>query len=245
MKTMKRAFWVWVTIMAMGLAVVIVCELAVCSASKERVYSDVDEIPHREVGLLLGTNPKGRRGGINMFYNYRIDAAVALYESGKVDRIIISGAKKGPDYDEPQAMREALIARGVPDSLLVLDSQGYHTIESIVRAKEVFGMDTLTIISQEFHNRRAIYMAKRNDMDAIAYNAANTTILRWRIIMFLRERASRVKAVLVPQFVLCAEPEKAPPVADRGGEGGSFKQLSETFMLLQDITLMTIFANQT
>ena len=66
-----------------------------------------------------------------------------------------------------------------------------------MRAKEVFGVDTLTIISQEFHNRRAIYMAKRNDMDAIAYNAANTTILRWKIIMFFRERASRVKAVLV------------------------------------------------
>ena len=196
-KTMKRTFWVLVTIMAIGLAVVAGCELAVYSASKGRVYSDVDEIPHGEVGLLLGTNPKGRRGGINMFYNYRIDAAVALYEAGKVDRIIISGAKKGPDYDEPQAMREALVARGVPDSLLVLDGQGYHTIESIVRTKEVFGVNELTIISQEFHNRRAIYMAKRNGMDAIAYNAANTTILRWRIIMFFRERASRVKAVLV------------------------------------------------
>ena len=132
-----------------------------------------------------------------MFYNHRIDAAVALYEAGKIDRFIISGAKKGPDYDEPQAMREALVVRGVPDSILVLDGQGFHTIESIVRAKEVFGVDTLTIISQEFHNRRSLYMAKRNDMNAIAYNAANTTILRWRIIMFLRERASRVKAVLL------------------------------------------------
>ena len=131
-----------------------------------------------------------------MFYNHRIDAAVALYEAGKVDRFLISGAKKGPDYDEPQAMRDALVDRGVPDSILVLDGQGFHTIESIVRAKEVFGVDTLTIISQKFHNKRAIYMAKRNDMDTIAYNAANTTILRWRFIMFLRERASRVKAVL-------------------------------------------------
>ncbi len=196
-KTIKRAFWFIVTIMVAGLAVVAGCELAVCSASKGRVYSDVDEIPHREVGLLLGTSPKGRRGGVNMFYNYRIEAAVALYEAGKVDRFIISGARKGPDYDEPQAMREALVVRGVPDSILVLDGEGFHTIESIVRAKEVFGVDTLTIISQEFHNRRSLYMAKRNDMDAIAYNAANSTILRWRIIMFLRERASRVKAVLL------------------------------------------------
>ena len=196
-KTRKRAFWALVTIMVAGLAVVAGCELAVCSAAKGRVYSDVDEIPHREVGLLLGTSPKGRRGGVNSFYYHRIDAAVALYEAGKVDRFIISGAKKSPNYDEPQAMREALTVRGVPDSILVLDGQGFHTVESSVRAKEVFGVDTLTIISQEFHNRRSLYMAKRNDMDAIAYNSANSTILRWRIIMFLRERASRIKAVLL------------------------------------------------
>ncbi len=183
-------------IMVAGLAVVAGCELAVYSASKGRVYSDVDEIPHREVGLLLGTNPKGRRGGANMFYNYRIDAAVELYEAGKVDRILISGAKKGSDYDEPQAMREALVVRGVPDSILILDGQGFHTIESIVRAKEVYEVDSLTVISQEFHNRRSLYMAKHNGLDAIAFNAANTTVLRWRVIMFLRERASRVKAVL-------------------------------------------------
>ena len=196
-KKLNRVLWVLVAIIIAGLAVVAGCELAVYNASKGRVYSNVEEIPHREVGLLLGTNPKGRRGGVNMFYNHRIDAAVALYEAGKVDRFIISGAKKGPDYDEPQAMREALVTRGVPDSILVLDGQGFHTIESIVRAKEVYEVDSVTIISQEFHNRRSLYMAKHNGLDAIAYNAANTTILRWRIIMFLRERASRVKAVLL------------------------------------------------
>ena len=104
MKTLKRALWVIIAIMVLGLVVVAVCEISVFSASKGRMYSDVEEIPYREVGLLLGTNPKGRRGGANMFYNHRIDAAVALHEAGKVDRFLISGAKKGSDYDEPQAM---------------------------------------------------------------------------------------------------------------------------------------------
>ena len=196
MKTLKRALWVIIAIMVLGLVVVAVCEISVFSASKGRMYSDVEEIPYREVGLLLGTNPKGGRGGANMFYNHRIDAAVALYEAGKVDRFLISGAKKGSDYDEPQAMREALVARGVPDSIFILDGQGFHTIESIVRAKEVYEVDSVTIISQEFHNKRSLYLAQHNGLDAIAYNAANTTIVRWRVIMFLRERASRVKAVL-------------------------------------------------
>jgi SanA protein len=198
-KTIKRVLWAFVAIILTSFAVIAGCELAVYSASKGRVYSDVEAIPHREVGLLLGTNPKGRRGGINTFYNHRIDAAVALYEAGKVDRFIISGAKTGPDYDEPQAMRMALVGRGVPDSILILDGEGFHTNESIMRAKQIFGVDSLTIVSQEFHNRRSLYLAKNNDLDAIAYNAANTSILRWRIIMFLRERGSRAKAVLWQQ----------------------------------------------
>ena len=179
-----------------SLVVVLGCEIAVNSASRGRVYDDVDEIPHREVGLLLGTNPKGRHGGPNRFYIHRIDAAVALYEAGKVDRFIISGARTSPDYDEPEAMRQALVGMGVPDSILVLDGEGLHTNASIARAKEVFGVDSLTIVSQEFHNRRSLYMAKQQGMDAVAYNAANTVNRKWRLVMFLRERGSRVKAVI-------------------------------------------------
>lgn len=195
-KTLRRVLWIIVAMGLVCLAIVVGCEVAVYSASRGRVYSDVEEIPHREVGLLLGTNPKGRHGGVNQFYHHRIDAAVALYEAGKIDRFIISGAKTGPEYDEPQAMREALVSRGVPDSILTLDGEGFHTDASISRAKEVFGVDSLTIVSQEFHNQRSLYMANHNGMDAIAYNAANTNNRNWKVIMFLRERGSRVKAVI-------------------------------------------------
>ena len=195
-KTLRRVLWIIVAMGLVCLAIVVGCEVAVYSASRGRVYSDVEEIPHRGVGLLLGTNPKGRHGGVNQFYHHRIDAAVALYEAGKIDRFIISGAKTGSEYDEPQAMREALVSRGVPDSILTLDGSGFHADASISRVKEVFGVDSLTIVSQEFHNRRSLYMAKHNGMDAIAYNAANTNNRYWKVIMFLRERGSRVKAVI-------------------------------------------------
>ncbi len=118
-----------------------------------------------------------------------------MYEAGKVDRIIISGAHRGTEYDETEAMRQALVSRGVPDSILTLDVEGFRTIASIKRAKEVFDADTLTIISQQFHNERALFMAQHNGMDAIAYNAANTTSRRWKVIMMGRECLSRVKAV--------------------------------------------------
>lgn len=88
-----------------------------------------------------------------------------------------------------------MLLRGVPDSILILDGEGFRTIASIKRAKEVFGADSLTIISQQFHNERALFMAQYNGMDTIAYNAANTSSRKWKIIMVGRECLSRVKAV--------------------------------------------------
>jgi SanA protein len=191
-----KKFMAFVTVMiAICLVIVIACQIVVKHAAKGRMYDDVKEIPHREIGLLLGTNPLGRSGRPNQFFHRRIDATVDLYEAGKVDRIIISGARHGDEYDETVAMREALVNRGVPDSILILDGEGFRTIASIKRAKEVFAVDSLTIISQQFHNERALFMAQHNGIDAIAYNAANTSSRRWKVIMALRECLARVKAV--------------------------------------------------
>ena len=192
----SNLFWYVLVPVLVCLVVIIGCQVAVISASRGRMYSDVKEIPHREVGLLLGTSPKGRTGRPNQFFLRRIDAAVKLYEADKIERIIISGARHSQWYDEPEAMRRALIDRGVPDSILALDGEGFRTLASIVRAKDEYGARSLTIISQKFHNERAIFMAKHNGVDAIAFNAANTSSRKWKIIMMLRECASRVKAVL-------------------------------------------------
>lgn len=192
----SNLFWYVLVTVLVCLVVIIGCQVAVISASRGRMYSDVKEIPHREVGLLLGTSPKGRTGRPNQFFLRRIDAAVKLYEADKIERIIISGARHSQWYDEPEAMRRALIDRGVPDSILALDGEGFRTLASIVRAKDEYGARSLTIISQKFHNERAIFMAKHNGVDAIAFNAANTSSRKWKIIMMLRECASRVKAVL-------------------------------------------------
>ena len=187
-------FWIFVSLVFVGLAVVAGCHIAVFHAAKGRLYSNVEQIPHREVGLLLGTNPKGRTGRTNQFFVRRIDAAEALYKAGKVDRFIISGARHDEYYDEPEAMRQELLSRGIPDSVIVLDGEGFRTINSVVRAKETFGVDTLTIISQQFHNERTLFLAKHLGVDAIAYNAANTMSRRWKYQMICREFFARVKA---------------------------------------------------
>ena len=129
-------------------------------AAKKRIYTEIDSIPYNKVALLLGTNPLNRRGRPNSYFTNRINTAAELYHAGKVDFIIASGDNHIKEYDEPTAMRDSLMAHGVPESRIILDFAGFRTLDSVVRAKEVFGCDSLTIISQEGHNARALYLAE-------------------------------------------------------------------------------------
>ncbi|MCL8009169.1 vancomycin high temperature exclusion protein [Gelidibacter japonicus] len=161
--------------------------------AKEDVYSKINDLPKNKVGLLLGTSKYMAKGGINLYYAYRIDAAVALFKAGKIDYILVSGDNGSEYYDEPTTFKDDLIKRGIPEDRIVLDFAGFRTLDSVVRAKEVFGQDAFTIISQKFHNERAIYLAKNFKIDAIAFNAkdvGNLYGLRTRG----REYLARVKA---------------------------------------------------
>lgn len=175
---------------------VVACNLAVVKTAESRMYTDVSAVPQNRVGLLLGTNPIGRTGNPNTFYVNRIQAALDLYRAGKVERFLISGDNSREEYDEPTWMKEDLMKAGVPDSVIYLDYAGFRTYDSMVRAKEVFGLNAFTIISQPFHNERAIYLATRKGMDVVGFNAQDTQFKRWKIRMTMREWLARTKAVL-------------------------------------------------
>jgi SanA protein len=131
------------------------------------VYRDVDTIPVREVGLLLGTTPS--IGGINnLFYTTRIEAAKMLYERGKISHIIVSGDNSTAAYNEPEAMRKSLVKAGIPESDITLDYAGFRTLDSVVRARHVFSQTGgFTIISQPFHVERALFIARARHIEAI------------------------------------------------------------------------------
>lgn len=166
------------------------------NASVDRIYSSVDSIPHNKVALLLGTNPLNRLGRPNSYFANRINTAAELYHAGKVDFIIASGDNHTKQYDEPTAMRDSLISHGVPENRIILDFAGFRTLDSVVRAKEVFGCDSLTIISQTDHNARALYLAEANGIDAVAISAP-LRAGRWvRTRLALREWLARDKMML-------------------------------------------------
>lgn len=199
---MKAKILIKRTLLSLGAFFVIIVAFTVYAnvkvenASAGKMYYSVDSIPHNKVALLLGTNPLNRLGRPNSYFTNRIETAAKLYHAGKVDFIIASGDNHTKQYDEPTAMRDSLIAHGVPEDRIVLDFAGFRTLDSVVRAKEVFGCDSLTIISQSDHNARALYLAESNGMDAVAISAP-LRAGRWvRTRLALREWLARDKMML-------------------------------------------------
>lgn len=136
-------------------ATILIADRVMVNASKQLTWSDVNAVPARNVGLLLGARPGNR------YFTRRIDTAAALYHAGKVKWLLVSGDNGRKNYDEASGMQQALIAKGVPAKVIFCDYAGFSTLDSVVRAKKVFGENHITIISQEFHNQRAIWLAKQ------------------------------------------------------------------------------------
>ncbi len=154
-----------------GVLAIALCNLIVEQTTATRVFGDIQSLPHNEVALVLGCVPKLADGRDNLYFRYRIEAAASLYHAGKVKYLLLSGDNGRSTYDEPTAMKQALAAKGVLENRIYLDYAGFRTLDSVVRAKKVFGQKRLTIVSQRFHNHRAIYIARQYDMDAVGFNA--------------------------------------------------------------------------
>ncbi|MEZ5015451.1 MAG: ElyC/SanA/YdcF family protein [Flavipsychrobacter sp.] len=178
---------------------VLVIDITVSTTVKKQMYNDVKSIPHKKVGLLLGTSKYVKKGWVNLYYKYRIEAAVKLYKAGKIDCILVSGDNSTKQYDEPNTMKRDLIARGIPEGRIFLDYAGFRTLDSIMRCNVVFGEKDFTIISQPFHNERALFIANRKKIKAIAFNAKEVP-RAYSYKVQLRERLARVKMMIDLMF---------------------------------------------
>jgi SanA protein len=147
------------------------CDRWVKKGSEGRLYHEPASVPYHKAALLLGTSRLLGNGHINQYFANRIHAAAELYRAGKISCFIISGDNSRKEYNEPEDMKQALIAEGIPDTVIYLDFAGFRTNDSVIRCKEIFGQDSVTIISQEFHNERAIMIASAHGIHAIGFNA--------------------------------------------------------------------------
>jgi SanA protein len=191
--------------------ILVICDKWITSQTKNQIFSDINSIPANKVGLVLGTSKYFSNGSTNLFFKYRIDAAVSLFKANKIKHIIVSGDNHKLEYNEAADMKKALVAQGIPDSCITLDYAGFRTLDSVIRCKKVFGQDKFTIVSQEFHNQRALFISNHYDIDAIAFDAQAVPD-DLSITTNIREYFAKFKAV-IDIYILHEEPRfLGPPI---------------------------------
>jgi SanA protein len=190
----------WVKRIFLALLIVLIVCLGVCNvwivkSTERKVFSDLTKLPDHRVALVLGTSHRVVGGGPNPYFFKRIETAALLYKLGKIDHFILSGDNRTMFYNEPWEMRKALIKQGVPESAITLDYAGLRTLDSVVRSKQIFGQNKITIITQPFHSYRAIFISNYYDIDAVAM-VTEEPGLDQSIKVYIREYFARTKAVL-------------------------------------------------
>ncbi|GAB3324814.1 ElyC/SanA/YdcF family protein [Larkinella ripae] len=201
----KRLIKGGIVVAFVGVTTVLLCNFWVVYSTRSQVYFDMDKLPSNEVGLVLGTSKSVKSGNENLFFRYRMEATARLWKVGKIKHIILSGNNDSEYYNEPSDMKKALLRLGVPEADMTLDYAGYRTFDSVVRCKQVFNQEKITIISQNFHNARALYIGNHQGMSAIAF-AAQDIPSGYSFRTLIREYLARPLAVL-DVYVVHPQPE--------------------------------------
>lgn len=190
----KRILFVGLSLVALMGLLVWSCHAWVEKTSAAHCSSQLETLAEAPAALVLGCSPK--IGNLrNLFFDHRMEAAAQLFKAGKVKALIVSGDNGSKTYDEPTMMKEALVAKGVPESAIYCDYAGFRTLDSVIRAKSIFDQSRFIIVSQRFHNERAVFLARWHGLDATGFDAREVS-RRIAPKTWLREYLARVQAVL-------------------------------------------------
>lgn len=203
-KLIKNIFKIFLLLFVAGIIFIAWANYSIKKDTEANVSYQISDVPKMKTALLLGTGKTLSNGQPNAYFYNRIQAAADLYKSGKVKYIIVSGDNSQKNYNEPEDMQMALMEYGVPKDNIFLDFAGFRTLDSVVRAKEIFGQNQLIIVSQKFHNERAVFLAKQNGMQAFGYNAPDVNKYAG-LKTNLREYFAKAKAYL--DLILGVEPK--------------------------------------
>jgi SanA protein len=195
LKTKIKLIWALIILLALFLIAILVSDNIINNSTKDYVYNSIDKIPANRVGLLLGTSKFLKNGNPNNYFNNRIIAVINLFNAKKIEFIVISGDNSTENYNEPQEMKNELIKSGIPENKIFLDYAGFRTYDSVIRLNKILGQTDFTIISQEFHNQRAIYIAQANNLKAIGYNAEDIDLYNGFKTQ-VREKLARLKVFI-------------------------------------------------
>jgi SanA protein len=205
-RAITNFFRITFRLLELGVLLLILGNVWVVALTSGRTYNKISKVPPRDCALVLGTSPKMRSGVANPYFTARMDAVGTLYHHGKIKKIIVSG-EKSENYDEPEAMKHFLVYNeGVPEDIIIKDPKGFNTHKSILRCKNVYGQKNVIIVSQGFHNLRALFFARNNGMNALGYDAQDVSKNESFYRNHTREFFARVLAVFY--YILGISPEE-------------------------------------
>jgi len=180
-----------------GLLLFIVwCNFYVIEFSSAHIFQRLEDVPQRRVALVLGTSKYLLTGGINPYFKYRVEAAAALYRSGKVEYLIVSGDGRDTGYNEPRFFYEALVELGIPGERILRDQGGLSTRDSILRCSYLYKEKECVVVTQRFHAERAVFLARKSGMERAVAFAAHDVPSSVGLRVLFREIFAKVKAVL-------------------------------------------------
>jgi SanA protein len=208
MKKFRKYIYILIGIVCIPVIFLVISNMVIIKSTKSRIYTNINDLPINEIGLVLGTS-KYATDGLNLFYKYRMEAAADLYLHGKIKHIIVSGDNHINGYNEPEQMKASLVQLGVPAERITCDYAGLRTLDSMVRLKKIFMVHKATIISQRFHLERALFIASYYNIDAIGYCSKDVGEAYGRNTN-IREVFARSKAVL-DLYILHTKPKHMGP----------------------------------
>ena len=176
---MKIIKWIIRSSLYIGVAVVTtlgLSRLIVELISASRIHA-LDDAPTGNVAIVFGAG-LSRNGQPSPVLRDRVQTAVTLYQQGKVKKLLMSGDNRFVEYNEPGAMKNYAVELGVPEQDIVLDYAGRRTYDTCYRAKAIFGLKEVLLVTQRFHLARAIFTCQGLGVDAQGVSADRRTYLR-------------------------------------------------------------------
>lgn len=196
LEVIKKVIFLSIIALLLSFVFILYANWKIPHDAEDFIFDSTDSIPKQKTALVLGAAKYIRGGYPNPYFVNRINAAKELYAARKIDAFVLSGDNGIDTYNEPADMRDALIELGVPDSIIYLDYAGFRTLDSVVRMNKIFGQSSFIVVSQQFHNERAIFIAQNQGYTAYGYNAKDVPLGRVSYKTRLREKFARVKVFL-------------------------------------------------
>lgn len=161
------------------------------STTKKQIYNSLKRFPKNDVGIIFGAGINGDKP--SKYLKDRLDAGILLYKAKRINKILLSGDNGSQEYDELTVMKNYCFSHGVDTTNIFIDYAGFDTYSTMYRAKHIFKIKRATLISQEYHLNRAVYIGRKFGIKSVGYSANKGEYLGYNYVCF-REYISIFKS---------------------------------------------------